>query len=175
MPSATITTRTAHEQLGSSRPCRISCTTPSPGRPSVRCEPTADNLGLTTWSGNQVRKKDIATAKNYLTHEELNRLVSQFLDFAESQAKRRIVTHMDQCLDKADQFIEFNAYQALTDSGRTAMQQAKALAEERYAIYDAQRRALEENRLAEEDLLRLQEIERQILADRQRLSPRRKH
>ena len=82
---------------------------------------------------------------------------------------------MDQCLDKADQFIEFNAYQALTDSGRTAMQQAKALAEERYAIYDAQRRALEENRLAEEDLLRLQEIERQILADRQRLSPRRKH
>lgn len=145
---------------------------------ATRCEPTADNLGLTTWSGNQVRKKDIATAKNYLTHEELeelNRLVSQFLDFAESQAKRRIVTHMDQWLDKADQFIEFNAYQALTDSGRITMQQAKALAEERYAIYDAQRRAPEENRLAEEDLLRLQEIERQILADRRRLSPRRKH
>ncbi|WP_211208147.1 hypothetical protein [Corynebacterium mastitidis] len=51
-------------------------------------------------------------------------------------------------LNKADQFIEFNAYQALTDSGRITMQQAKALAEERYAIYDAQRRVPEENRLA---------------------------
>ena len=49
-------------------------------------------MGLTSWKGGEVRKTDVATAKNYLKEEEideLNRIVTMWLDFAEDQAKRR--------------------------------------------------------------------------------------
>lgn len=49
------------------------------------------NMGLTSWKGNKVRKSDVTVAKNYLTDEEmqdLNRIVSMYLDYAEDQAKR---------------------------------------------------------------------------------------
>lgn len=83
---------------------------------TVTGQTAADNLGLTSFAGKKVRKKDVSTAKNYLTHpelDELNRLVDQFLSYAESQARRRKVIHMADWLVKTDQFIEFNDYEAL--------------------------------------------------------------
>ena len=50
------------------------------------------NMGLTAWKGDQVRKSDVTTAKNYLNENEisgLNRIVTMWLDFAEDQAERR--------------------------------------------------------------------------------------
>jgi len=50
------------------------------------------NMGLTTWRKEVVRKSDVTIAKNYLKEEEidgLNFIVSMWLDYAESQAKRR--------------------------------------------------------------------------------------
>ena len=49
------------------------------------------NMGLTAWKGEEVRKTDVTIAKNYLKEdeiEELNRIVTMWLDFAEDQAKR---------------------------------------------------------------------------------------
>ena len=49
-------------------------------------------MGLTTWKGSEIRKTDVIIAKNYLQKgeiEELNRIVTLWLDFAEDQAKRR--------------------------------------------------------------------------------------
>lgn len=143
---------------------------------ATRCDPTADNLGLTSFSGRKVRKKDVSTAKNYLTSEELdelNRLVDQFLSYAESQARRRKVIHMADWSTKTDQFIEFNDYASLDDAGRVHMEEAKRLAGERYALYGAKRRAPEEAEAAAAEIAELQEIERRILADRERLAPRR--
>ncbi|MDN6706587.1 RhuM family protein [Corynebacterium glyciniphilum] len=117
---------------------------------ATRCDPTADNLGLTSFSGREVRKKDVSTAKNYLTSEELDEL-------------NRLV----------DQFIEFNDYESLDDAGRVHMEEAKRLAGERYALYDAKRRAPEEAEAAAAEIAELQEIERRILTDRERLAPRR--
>lgn len=46
-------------------------------------------MGLTSFKGAKVRKSDITIAKNYLTQEELenlNRIVTMYLDYAEDQA-----------------------------------------------------------------------------------------
>ena len=57
-----------------------------------RADHQLPNMGLIAWKGNQARKTDIAIAKNYLNGneiEELNRIVTMWLDFAEEKAKRR--------------------------------------------------------------------------------------
>lgn len=144
---------------------------------TTRCDPKADNLGLTSWKGKNVRKSDVTTAKNYLTNEELQRLnflVTGFLNYAEDQAQRRKVIHMNDWLTKADQFIEFNDYEPLTDHGRISRQQANELAKERYEIF-AQGRKQQENEEAERELLdALRQADRKLLAQRKRLTPRTK-
>ena len=79
------------------RPCRTRCTGLPTGTPLPRCAPRADaaqpHMGLTTWKNGltgPIRKSDVAIAKNYLHHEEieaLNLIVSAYLEFAELQAK----------------------------------------------------------------------------------------
>lgn len=142
---------------------------------ATRCDPSAQNLGLTSFKGNKIRKGDIVTAKNYLTRdelEELNLLVSQFLDYAENQARRRKVINMQDWINKTDAFIEFNEYEPLNDNGRISMTQAKHLVGERYALFDSRRRQAENAEVDAKILDEMQKIERQILAARKRLSPR---
>lgn len=142
---------------------------------ATRCDPSAQNLGLVTFKGSKVRKGDINTAKNYLTKgelEELNLLVSQFLDYAENQTRRRKVIYMQDWIDKTDAFIKFNEYEPLNDTGRISMTQAKNLVGERYALYDSRRRQAENDEFDKAIVAQMQEIEGRILADRKRLSPR---
>ncbi len=50
------------------------------------------NIGLTTWKGEKIRKIDVTIAKNYLSEDELiqlNLLVEQYLAFAEAQAQAK--------------------------------------------------------------------------------------
>ncbi len=57
----------------------------------TRANAELPNMGLTSWKGAVVRKGDIITAKNYLTHDELdslNRLVMIFLESAELRVKK---------------------------------------------------------------------------------------
>ena len=57
-----------------------------------RADAAKPNMALTSWQGSIVRRKDIYTAKNYLTADELdslNRLVSIFLESAEFRVKQR--------------------------------------------------------------------------------------
>jgi hypothetical protein len=49
-------------------------------------------MGLTSWKGTRVLKRDVSTAKNYLDAGEtdtLNRMTVMFLDQAEFRAQRR--------------------------------------------------------------------------------------
>ena len=61
-----------------------------------RADSTKEHMGLTTWQeapNGKIKKSDVAVAKNYLTEEEmqqLNRMVSAYLDFAESMTLRKI-------------------------------------------------------------------------------------
>ena len=48
-------------------------------------------MGIMSFQGGIVRKGDVGIAKNYLQQaeiEELNRIVTMYLDYAEDQAKK---------------------------------------------------------------------------------------
>lgn len=58
-------------------------------------------MGLTNWRhapNGKILKSDVTIAKNYLNEQhikELNRIVSAYLDLAESRAERQIPTTME--------------------------------------------------------------------------------
>ena len=78
-----------------------------------------------------VRRQDVAIAKNYLNENEmreLNRIVTMYLDYAETQAERRQPLHMKDWREKLDGFLRFNEHQVLENSGKVSMEVAKRLA-----------------------------------------------
>lgn len=106
---------------------------------SARSDSSRPNMGLTSWknerAAGKVLKSDVAIAKNYLAEEEirsLNRLVSQYLDFAEGLAERRKVMTMTEWAGKLDAFLQFNEYEVLADAGRVSADSAKKKAEAEY-------------------------------------------
>ncbi|MEI6387869.1 MAG: virulence RhuM family protein [Spirochaetota bacterium] len=107
-----------------------------------RSDASKPNMGLSTWTGAKVRKADVAVAKNYLNHDEmdsLNRIVTMYLDYAEDQAKRNHLVYMKDWRVKLDAFLRFNERDVLDDPGRISMEVAKALAEERYEDFNRHR------------------------------------
>jgi hypothetical protein len=84
-----------------------------------RADQAKPNMGLMTWKGEVVRKGDVTVAKNYLKHaeiDELNRIVTMWLDFAEDQARRRKQVFLKDWDTKLDEFLKFN------DRARTVRQ-----------------------------------------------------
>lgn len=95
-------------------------------------------MGLSTFSGNQVTKKDIGVAKNYLTEDELqnlNMLVSGYFDVAELRAVRHIPTTMQDFIEQLDQVLTITDSPVLNGSGKRSHKQAMAKAEEEYRKY----------------------------------------
>lgn len=108
-----------------------------------RADSGKPNMGLTSWTGSRVTKRDVPLAKNYLTEAELkslNRIVTMYLDYAEGQAERRQPMTMQEWASKLDAFLEFNEHSILTDAGKISHDVAKALAEEQYEQFAEQRR-----------------------------------
>ena len=111
-----------------------------------RADASKDNMGLTSFKGVKVRKSDVTIAKNYLTHEEidnLNRIVTMYLDYAEDQARQHIPMYMDDWADRLDAFLQFTGRKILNNSGRITREIADKFAKEQYAIFDHSRHALE--------------------------------
>jgi hypothetical protein len=106
-----------------------------------RVNASKPHLGLTTWKNapeGKVLKGDVATAKNYLIEKEikeLERIVSMFLDYAETQAERHIAMKMVDWVQKLDAFLQFNEYEILDNPGRISREVAKELAEKEYARF----------------------------------------
>ena len=95
-------------------------------------------MGLSTFSGDQVTKKDIGVAKNYLTEDELqnlNMLVSGYFDIAELRAVRHIPTTMQDFIEQLDQVLTITDSPVLNGSGKRSHKQAMAKAEEEYRKY----------------------------------------
>lgn len=93
-----------------------------------RASANKPNMGLTNWPGETIKKSDTEVAKNYLNPEELNQLnllVTQYLEFAELQAISRKVMYMDDWINKLHGFLTLNERQILTDAGRVSAQLAK--------------------------------------------------
>lgn len=111
-----------------------------------RSDPQAENMGLTTWKGQRVRKGDVGTSKNYLNAAEisdLNLLTTRFLDFAEDRARRRQQITMAEWVGQADRFLTFDERNVLTGPGKVSADRVAQVTGERYAEYDKRRRELE--------------------------------
>jgi hypothetical protein len=93
------------------------------------------HMGLKTWKDapdGKIQKSDVIIAKNYLSLEhidQLNRLVSAYLDLAENNAKRGFAFNMQQWAKFLDGFLELSNYPILKDKGKITMLEAKLKAE----------------------------------------------
>lgn len=70
--------------------------------------------------------------------QELERIVSMYLDYAENQAARQIPMKMADWVTKLDAFLQFNEYDVLSNAGSVSAEVAKRLAEEQYATFRVQ-------------------------------------
>jgi len=106
-----------------------------------RANAEKEHMGLTTWRNapdGKIVKSDVSIAKNYLTLEELdnlNRIVTMYLDYAESQAKRHIPMTMEDWANKLNAFLQFNEHEILQGSGKVTAEIAKAFAESEFEKY----------------------------------------
>lgn len=119
------------------------------------------NMGLQSWQGSRVRKKDVVVAKNYLAQEEveeLDRIVVMYLDYAEDQARRRKSVTMREWSDKLDAFLSFNDRAVLTHAGQISHEVAEKLAHDRYEQFDTHRREAERLAADAEDVRALEEV-----------------
>ena len=99
------------------------------------------NMGLTTWEGSpdsKIHKYDVVVAKNYLNEEELNqmqRIVSSYLDMAELQAERHIPMTMEDWEKRLNGFLQLWDKEILKDAGKVSAALAKKHAESEFEKY----------------------------------------
>lgn len=106
-----------------------------------RADANKPSMGLTTWKNaphGKILKGDIGTAKNYLIEreiKELDRIVEQYLLYAEGQAHRQVPMKMVDWVDRLDAFLKFNEYDVLNNAGNVSAEVAKKLAEVQYDAF----------------------------------------
>jgi len=100
-----------------------------------------DYMGLTTWKkapNGKILKSDVVIAKNYLNEKEikfLNRIVTMYLDYAESQAEKGIPMTMADWAEKLNTFLKFNDAEILESAGKITAEIAKSFAESEFEKY----------------------------------------
>lgn len=106
-----------------------------------RADSKKENMGLTTWRNapkGKIIKTDVSVAKNYLTEKELkqlDRFVTMYLDYAETQAEQNIPMTMKDWTEKLNAFLQFNQKEILQNAGKVTQAIAKAFAESEFEKY----------------------------------------
>ena len=67
--------------------------------------------------------------------QNLNEIVTMFLDYAERQARRLQVMYMQDWVEKLDAFLQFNDEDILHNKGKVTHELAKAFAESEFEQY----------------------------------------
>ncbi len=99
------------------------------------------SMGLKTWKQapeGKILKSDVRVAKNYLNEEHikaLQRIVTSYLDLAESRANNRVIMNMKDWDEFLIQFLELADYPILTHKGKITMLEAKLKAESEYSKF----------------------------------------
>ena len=107
----------------------------------ARADHTKEHMGLTSWHNapnGKIVKADVSIAKNYLSVneiQELNEIVTMYLDYATRQARRHIPMTMADWATKLDAFLQFNNADILQDKGKVTSAIAKAFAESEFEQY----------------------------------------
>jgi hypothetical protein len=77
----------------------------------ARADASKPLMGMASVTDGRVKRSEVGIAKNYLNYEEissLNRIVDQYLSFAEEQAARRKPMTMKDWIDKLHGFLTLN-------------------------------------------------------------------
>lgn len=106
-----------------------------------RADAEKEHMGLTSWEGapnGKIHRYDVVVAKNYLTEDELQqlaRIVSAYLDFAEMQAIRHIPMTMADWEDRFNRFLKLWDRDILQDNGKISAELAQIKAETEFEKY----------------------------------------
>lgn len=106
-----------------------------------RANSEKEHMGLTTWQDapdGKIKITDVTIAKNYLSEfelEQLNRMVSSYLDFAENMTRRKIPLTMQDWETRLNSFIAMFEYGLLKDVGKVSAEIAKLHAESEFEKY----------------------------------------
>lgn len=106
-----------------------------------RADHKKEHMGLTTWSDapdGKIKMSDVTIAKNYLSEFELSqldRMVSAYLDFAETMTLRHIPLTMKDWETRLNGFIQMFDYGLLQDAGKVSAEIAKLYAETEFEKY----------------------------------------
>lgn len=95
-------------------------------------------MGLTSFKSDYITESDILIAKNYLTEPEINQLnliVSLYIDFAELQASIGRLMKMQDWIKKLDEFLTISEKKLLHSAGKVSAMQAEKKALEEYKKY----------------------------------------
>lgn len=108
-----------------------------------RADADKEHMGLTTWENapdGKIVKTDVSIAKNYLKQlelEDMGRIVTAVLEFAESRAKRHIPMTMEDWAKRIDAYLASDERPLLDNAGSVSHEEAVLHAEtefERYRI-----------------------------------------
>ena len=103
-----------------------------------RADSEKQNMGLTSWSGKEIKKTDVEVAKNYLSESELdalNKIVTAYLDIAEVRALDHEPMYMKDWLETIDDYLKMTRREILSTAGRISHTQALDKAHEEYKKY----------------------------------------
>lgn len=106
-----------------------------------RADAEKEHMGLTTWADapdGKIRKSDVVIAKNYLSETEirqLNRMVTAYLDFAETMTMHHIPLTMADWEQRLNSFIALFEYGLLKNAGRVSAEIARLHAETEFEKY----------------------------------------
>ena len=108
-----------------------------------RADADKEHMGMTSWENapdGKIVKTDVAVAKNYLKQmelEDMGRIVTAVLEFAESRAKRHIPMTMEDWSKRIDAYLTSDERPLLDNAGSVSHEEAVFHAEtefERYRI-----------------------------------------
>ena len=106
-----------------------------------RADADKEHMGLTTWENapdGKIVKSDVSVAKNYLNEvelEDMGRIVSAVLDFAESRAKRHIPMTMEDWAKRIDAYLSSDERPLLDHAGSVSHEEAVLHAETEFEKY----------------------------------------
>lgn len=106
-----------------------------------RADSKKENMGMTTWRNapkGKIIKTDVSVAKNYLNEKELkqlDRFVTMYLDYAETQAEQNVPMTMNDWAGKLNAFLQFNEKEILQNAGKVTQAIAKSFAESEFEKY----------------------------------------
>lgn len=106
-----------------------------------RADADKEHMGLTTWENapdGKIVKTDVSIAKNYLKQmelEDMGRIVTAVLEFAESRAKRHIPMTMEDWAKRIDAYLSSDERPLLDNAGSVSHEEALLHAETEFEKY----------------------------------------